>query len=273
MTWFARVLLVLACLGAASCDQQKWIDRFTPKAEATVAKSTLDDLRHGKLDVIESRLAPALRNDPATDIKLHQLAVYFPPGEPRSMKAVGANTSTFNGVTHVSLSYEYQFDTSWLLAEVSMVEDGDKILIEGVHVNRTEHSLAQTNMFSLHDKGPAAWLMLGLVCVLPLFSLFAFVLCLTTPMRGRKWPWAIFTLIGIATVRFNWLSGDFSTSLISFQLFSASASRFGNGPWILGVSFPLGAVMFLLLRRALMRSDGPADPPALPGSDHEPSDA
>lgn len=271
MKFFASVALVVACLGSASCNQQKLIDQFTPKAEAAMAKSTLDDLRKGKLDTIESRLAPNLRNDPAVDAKLHQLAGYFPPGEPHSMKTVGAFSNTFNGVKHVRLTYEYQFDASWLVAEVAMVQDGDKILIEGLHVNRTEHSLAQTNAFSLQGKGPMAWLMMGLVCVLPLFCLFAFVLCLRTPMRERKWLWAIFTLIGVVTVRLNWANDDFSVSLISVQLFSASASQFLNGPWTLGVSFPLGAMMFLLRRRELMFRPSTAIPPMLPGSDRDSS--
>lgn len=267
MKFFASIALIAACLGSVSCNQQKLIDQFTPKAEAAVAKSTLDDLRQGKLDTIESRLAPNLRNDPVVDAKLHQLTGYFPPGEPRSMKTVGAFSNTFNGVRHVRLTYEYQFDTSWLLAEVAMVQDGDKILIEGVHVNRTEHSLAQTNAFNLHGKGPAAWLMMVLVCVFPLFCLIAFVVCLRTPMRKRKWLWAIFTLVGVATVRLNWTSGDFSVSLISVQLFSASASQFLNGPWTLGVSFPLGAMMFLLRRRELMFRPGTTTPSMLPGND------
>lgn len=271
MKFFASVALVVACLGSISCSQQKLIDEFASKTETAVAKSTLDDLRKGKLDTIGSRLAPNLRNDPTVDAKLHQLSGYFPPGEPRSIKTVGAFSNTFNGVKHVRLTYEYQFDTSWLLAGVAMVQDGDKILIEGVQVNRTERSLAQTNAFSLKDKGPAAWLMMVLVCVVPLFCLFAFVVCLRTPRRQRKWLWAIFTLIGVATVRINWTSGDFSMSLISVQLFGASAFQVLNGPWTLGVSLPLGAAIFLLRRRELMSRPSVAGPPMSPGSDRDSS--
>lgn len=263
-------MLVVLCLVLVSCDQQKLLAKFTPPAEAAVAKSTLDDLHHGKLDAIESRLAPKLLDDPTTDAKLRGLVKYFPSGEPRSVAALGAFTTIFNGVKHVRLSYEYHYPTAWVQATVVMVEDNGKILIEGLQVNRTPQSLAQTNAFTLQGKAPAAWLMLAAACLLPLFSLFAFGLCLRTPLRGRKWPWAIFTLIGVITVRLNWTNGVFSMQLLSVQLLSASTMQASSGAWVLGVSFPLGAVIFLLRRRALMRDKASSLPPDLPARSEPP---
>ena len=52
----ASIALVVACLGRASCSQQKLIDQFASETQAAVAKSTLDDLSKGKLDTIGSRL-------------------------------------------------------------------------------------------------------------------------------------------------------------------------------------------------------------------------
>ena len=270
MKWMARSVLVSLCLGLASCNQQQLIEKFTPPAEAAVAKSTLEDLRRDKLQTIESRLAPNLRNDPTVAATLHQLHGYFPAGEPRAIKAIGAFNNTFNGVKHVRLSYEMQFATGWVQASVSMVEDDGKILIEGMRVNRTAQSLEQVNAFTTQGKGPAAWLMLALACVLPLFSLFAFVLCLRTPMQARKWLWAILTLVGVTTVRLNWTTGDFSVQFLSIQLLSASIMQSLAGPWILGASFPLGAVIFLRRRRALMRMPASSSPPALPDSHQQP---
>lgn len=265
MTVFARAVLVLLCLGLASCNEQKLIEKFTPPAEAAVAKSTLDDLRHGKLDTIESRLAPKLQGDPTVDATLRKLTAYFPAGEPQSMTALGAYTNSFNGVKHVRLSYQYQFASAWVQASVAMVEDHGTILIEGVHVNRTAQSLQQTNAFTTQGKNPGFLLAMALACLLPLFSLFAFVVCLRTPMRRRKWLWAIFTLIGVATFHLNWTTGAFDVQLISAQLFSASLTQPMGGAWILGLSFPLGAVIFLLRRRELMKLPASATPPTLPG--------
>jgi hypothetical protein len=264
MTGFARVAMVLLCLGLASCNQQKLIETFTPPAEAMVAKSTLDDLRHGQLDMIESRLAPQLQGDPTVDAKLRELTGYFPAGEPQSMTPLGASTNTFNGVKRVRLSYQYQFASAWVQASVAMVEDHGKILIEGVHVNRTAQSLQQTNAFSTKGKNPGFLLTLGLACVLPLFSLFALVVCLRTPMRGYKWLWAIFTLVGVATFHLNWTTGAFDMQLISAQLLSASMTQSMGGPWIIGLSFPLGAAVFLLRRRELMKLPESTTPPVLP---------
>ncbi len=270
MKRMTRTVLALLCLGLASCNQGKLIEKFTPPAEAAVAKSALQNLRQDKLEAIESRLAPSLRNDPTVEATLHQLHGYFPAGEPHAMKTIGAFTNTLNGVKHVRLNYEMQFATGWVQASVRMVEDDGKILIEGLRVNRTAQSLEQLNAFSTQGKGPAAWLMLGLACALPLFSLFAFVLCLRTPMRGRKWLWAIFTLVGVITVHLNWTTGDFSLQLLSIELLSASVMRSPAGAWLLGASFPLGAAIFLLRRRDLMRAPAISSPSALPNSDQRP---
>lgn len=272
MTWLARVVLVLACLGIASCDQQKLIDRFTPKAEAAVAKAAIDDLRHGNIDAVEAKLVPDEKDDPATDAKLRQLVAYFPSVDPVSMTTVGARINDVNGVRHVQLTYEYRFDKAWVVTEIALVKSGDRILIEGIHLNRNEQSLAGMNAFSLHGKGMACWLMAGLTFALPLFCIFVFVLCLRTPMRGRKWLWAVFTLLGVGTVHLVWTTGEFSISLLSVELLSASAMQMGSGPWTLGVSFPLGAVIFLARRRELMRRAAAATPPAIPGNERDSHD-
>jgi hypothetical protein len=49
----------------------------------------------------------------------------------------------------------------------------------------------------------------------------------------------------------NWTTGQWAVSLTSVQLFCASAFAPLYGPWTIAVSLPLGALVFLLLRRRL----------------------
>ena len=88
-----------------------------------------------------------------------------------------------------------------------------------------------------------------------------------TKMRKRKWLWIISSsLIGIGKVTMNWSTGKLSLiqetvnatgghsynfDFLSFQLFGASAFAQPYGPWILSVSLPFGAILFLLKRKSL----------------------
>lgn len=243
------VLIALLCLFASACSQQDMIDRLAPSADVKFAQSTLDDLRLGHLDSTRDHLAAQLRTVDI-DAQLTKIAGYFPAGVPRSVKTVGFRKMIENGESHATLAFEYQFDSSWALADMTVSTDGDQRTIEGVHVYRMKQSLEQTNAFTLRGKSPLHYVFLGLVCVIPLLCLYALVMCLRTPMRGRKWPWVLFILFGFMTVGFNWTTGAFSVQPISFLLFGASCFAPPYGPWTLSVAFPLGAVWFLLRRRS-----------------------
>jgi hypothetical protein len=72
-----------------------------------------------------------------------------------------------------------------------------------------------------------------------------------TKMPGRKWPWVLFVALGFGQLAVNWTTGEWALNLLSVQVFSASATAAPYGPWILAVSLPVGAIVFLLRRRAL----------------------
>jgi hypothetical protein len=243
------VLIALLCLLAGACSQQAMIDRFAPSADVTFARSTLDDLRQGHLDSTRDHLAAKLRTADI-DAQLAKVAGYFPAGTPRSVKTVGSRQMVMNGNSHVMLTFEYQFDAGWALADMTIATDGDQRTIEGLHVYREKQSLEQANAFTLRGKSPLHYAVLALACVIPLFCLYALVMCVRTPMRGRKWLWILFILFGVVTVGFNWTTGAFSVQPISVLLFGASCFAPLYGPWTLSVAFPLGAVWFLLRRRS-----------------------
>ncbi|KRE88898.1 hypothetical protein ASG87_09545 [Frateuria sp. Soil773] len=131
-----------------------------------------------------------------------------------------------------------------------LVRQDGKLLIEGLHANRLAEPLEASHALTLKGKSAAHWLMALLTCAEALFCLYAFVLCLRTPIPRRKWLWALFTLVGVGTLQFNWVSGAFGILPLSVQfLFGVSAVSAPYGPWILSVSIPLGAICFLARRR------------------------
>jgi len=253
-------LLLLACAGflLVACSQQELIDKFTPQAESAYAQKLFTDLRAGHYDAVKNALAPGLRK-PDIDGKLAELAASFPPGQPKSVHVVGANTSTMskNGepaTTRYNLTYEYEYAGSWVLANIVLKRDQAGLQVLGLHTEARSRSLEASSGFSLAGKDARHWAFLALVTAIPLFCVYAFVMCVRTPNLEHRWLWAIFTLVGFVSVSLNWNTGELGFRPLSFQLLGAGVLQNGYGPWLMSISFPLGAVWSLWKRRALRKA-------------------
>ncbi|MBD8873471.1 hypothetical protein [Rhodanobacter sp. DHB23] len=263
-------VLAMSCFLLGACNQQSLIDKFAPKADSATARSIIDRLRQGDTEAIEAQLDPRYRT-PDVTAKLHEIAAAFPAGQPVSVKTVGFNENTLlahgESSSTTNLTFEYQFNDAWVVATVVLAKKGDALTIEGLHAERLAESLETRNAFTFQARGAAHWLMLLWVIANTALCLCAFVLCLRTRIARRKWLWALFTLVGVSTLRFDWSNGHFAFQPLSVQLFGASAMAQPYGPWILGASIPLGAIWFLAVRRRLAAA---SVPPALPGADATP---
>nr|WP_199039010.1 hypothetical protein [Dyella sp. ASV24] len=244
------------------------IDKFTPHPAAEIARSVLDQVRKGDMEPVKAKLDDALRQDPSVEAKLKELTGYFPSGTPRAVKLVGTNTVAVNGARRYDLTYEYEFADGWVLGNVVLAGEGDAVRVEGMHVRRMTQSLEQQNAFTLSGKGPVHWVVLLACIAIPATCIYAFVLCLRTPITRRKWLWAVGTLLGFATLRFNWTTGSFDFQLLSFQLFGASGFSSPYGPMIMGMSLPLGAIWFLACRSGLMANAAATKAAAPVGPEH-----
>lgn len=257
-------VLATLCFALGACSQQSLIEKLEPKVGSAAAKSIIEQLRRGDMAPIESQLDPRYRT-PEVTAKLHEVAAVFPAGQPVSVKTVGfyENTGLVRGApsSTLNLTYEYQFHDAWVVANVVLAKKGSAWTIVGLHAERMAESLETRNAFTLKGKDAAHWLMLLWVTADAALCLYAFVLCLRTRMARHKWLWALFTLVGVTTLRFDWSSGHFAFQSLSVQLLGASAVAQPYGPWILGASIPLGAIWFLVVRRRLAAA---SVPPALP---------
>ena len=169
---------------------------------------------------------------------------------------VGWNTfysQQFGGddVYKTNITYEYQYPNKWLLFNVATQKKGKIFTIIGFRLTPISDSLENLNRFTLHGKSPMQYLVLMWGCLTVLFILCALVLCVRTRIEKRKWLWILFILFGMGEVLVNWTTGQWSFSPLSFELFGFSGFSNVYGPWIIKVSFPLGALIFLLRRRKL----------------------
>ncbi len=150
------------------------------------------------------------------------------------------------------LTYQLQFPDLWGVVYVMVFESSGRTTIAGFRYWLIPDSLDRLNAFTLSGKGLVHYLMLFLVAAEPVFIIYCFYLLVRARhiKRLRKWLWGPFILFGVGALYFNWTTGATAVSVLTIKLLGAAFVRSGDyAPWILSVSFPLGAIIFLLDRR------------------------
>jgi len=255
-------LAVCACL--FGCDQAALMKKFTPPEDESIARGYFDQLRQGKLDLVERDLDPSVAG-PDTRDKLVEMASLIPPETPVSVKVVGAHLFHGKEYSTTGLTLEYQFPSKWLLFDVTTRKEGGSSTIVGFHVTPQSDSLENLNRFTLTGKSAIHyWLLTLAVCSLT-FSVYVLILCIRAKDVKRKWLWMIFVLVGVGGLAINWNTGEITFKILSIYLPCASASHPLYGPWTISVFLPLGAILFLNRQRK-PKTAGESIPPPVPGT-------
>jgi hypothetical protein len=257
-TQFIYLFCVLALIVLSGCNQSSLIEKFTPPEDKTIATNYIALLQQRQFEPIERDTDPSLKAILTPDL-LEKMADAIPPQAPISIKVVGANSFHEDNVYQINLSFEYEFPTNWLLINVATQKKGGTSTIIGFHVDGLFDSLENLNKFTLVGKNLLQYATLAFAILVPLFIVYTLVLCIRTKMKKRKWLWIIFILIGIGKFTVNWTNGHASIGLLYFQLLGASSFAPPYGAWLISVSLPLGAILFLVRRNRLI---APVEPPS-----------
>jgi hypothetical protein len=252
--WWQHLGWLLSVSLLVACSQEEMLQKFTSPEEQAVAKKYIDQLRNRDFDEIEKAAAPSIVSA-SLEGTLKTMADLLPADPPVSVRLVGAHRMSSTSGTVVSLTFEYQFRERFVLANVATKTNSGVISIVGLHVQPESGSLESQNRFTLGGKSALQYGVLASAVVAALFTLCVLVVCIRTKLKRRKWLWILFILFGFGKLSVNWATGQLGIQLLAAQLLSASTHADFFGPWIISVSLPVGAVVFLLLRRTLRAED------------------
>lgn len=246
-------IALLLSFSFAGCSYEEMAEKFTPKAESEFAKNILEKARQGQFSALKASFHPKLL-EKADDASLMQVVQYFPEGEPLNIELIGSRTSTSGENWSGNFTFEYQFPEGWALAVANVArENGSDLLVTGLHVYRTEKSQREINAFSLSKKTAKHYLVLFGAVAVPIFIVVTLIYAIRTPIPKRKWLWVIFILVGIGSIGLNWTTGQLTVQPISVQLLGASVFAAGpHAPMVLGISIPVGAIMFWFRRKKFL---------------------
>jgi hypothetical protein len=250
--------LGLAFLGflAVACRQEEIIRKFASQTQQDIARAYIEKLRNRDFADIEKAMDPSIAGD-LQGGTLNKMAALIPAGLPTSVKLVGANQfSSKEAGTTLNLTYEFQFADKFLLINVARkTKDGAETIV-GFRVSPISASLEAQNRFTLSNKNALQYGMLALAIGVTIFTLFALIVCIRTKLAHRKWLWILFILLGFGKIMVNWTTGRWDFTILTVQLLSASATAENFGPWIVSVSLPIGAAIFLSRRKELVIRTG-----------------
>jgi hypothetical protein len=244
------IIVALLTLFLCGCNRASVMKLMEPQEDQNVAQYYINLLRAHDLGPIERDVDPTLKNT-GLHPSLVQAANQIPPEEPVSMKLVGFDINYLNKTRRTNTVYEYEFSKGWLLINVATQKQGNVFTLIGLRVIPLADSLEDLNKFTLRGKGLGQYVVLLSGILEVLLILYSLVVCLRSPVLKRRWLWILFILFGLGEFSVNWTTGQLAVNPLSFQLFGFSGFTDGYGPWIIKVSVPLGAYVFLLLRRRL----------------------
>ena len=265
-------LALLASLAVGCVDEKALLARFAPKDHDQLARQFLDRLRHADAAAAHGMLEPTVAaNTAAADIE--RLLGLMNYGEPLAVELIGANVGFFKpagaeATKQSNLAYEIQFQQSWVLATFLITSTKEGPRISSGNLQPLPNSLRVLNRFTLRNKSLVHYLFLAAVTGVLVLTLVALVLCARSKVR-RRWLWMIFILVGLGKFSLNWSTGQWEVAPISILLVGAAYMRASSyAPLIVSFGVPVGAILFLMLRRRLQRP--PASPELPPVAEAEP---
>ena len=262
--WALALLAILAVLLGGCFSEKDLIERMTPAEDNALARKFIEAVRTGQIDAAREMLDPKLNTAEAAKSLAEIRRFVLNHGEPRSIDLVGySGRKNFAGTDGESkLAYQIHFADAWVLARMQVLRKEGPGRIGGAHFTPQSESLEAQNAFTFRGKSPAQYGVLVACAAVPLVILLALVVCIRSRVHP-KWVWIIFSLFGFCRFDMNWTTGAFDFSPFTIQLLGVGFLRSSaNAPWIFSCSIPLGALVFLLVRRWLDSTE----PPPLPGA-------
>ncbi len=266
-----RLTVVVLLLALAGCSSQSLDDRLAPKKDVAFAERYFAALSSGDQEEVDKAMDPALLTA-ENRARLDGLVALIPPGSPRSTRLIASNVFVAKGDRTVSLSFEYEYESGWLVWNVVLFHPGDAATwVRGIHLQPNSESQVAVNAFRLRGKSVIHWAVLAAVAACAIFVLWSLAVAARTPIAEKKWLWLMFIAVGLVRLSFNWTTGQWGVMLFGVQLLGSGFFTAGPAaPVFLQTSLPIGAIVFWVKRKrwlAVARSASPS--PSRQPSDEE----
>ena len=255
MKMFIAGLLCLLVLLFYGYSHEKWINKISTEKDRETADLLYQALKEKNWDYIESISSDSVLRDDFR-AQLDEISLLIPAQEFIRREIVGAQRYEMGTVSNIALNIEYEFEGDFLLMNVAFYDDGSSHKLMGLNVQALKMSLREANRLTLSGKSLLHYIVLFGFFVFPIFTVVSFISCWKMKTLKKRKLWLLFIVIGIGMLKINWTTGQFAYGFLSVQLLSASFMKSGAASsWIFGVSIPIGAILFWMLKDQLIHKD------------------
>jgi hypothetical protein len=221
------------------------------------SKTYFEELRQRQVDKIIESFDPSADKDQLRS-DMGKVIALVPQQEPTSVETLGGTVECKgSGVCTKLITLEYKYPDRWIMFQVTVSNRSGRYAITDLFVRPESMPLESMRRFTLRGKGWLHYLILFTHLLVVGLAVYALVLCVRTPMKKQKWLWIIITILGIGKFGIEWSSGELWYKLAHISILPGGWGFEPEGP-IMYFSIPAGAILFLLLRRRLLRVDAPA---------------
>lgn len=244
---FLSLLIFISLL--SSCSQEDLIHAIADKTTVEKAKEYVLFLQNSSVSDVKKEL-PSNVAQSTSDQKIKKVLSRIPDGKPDNVKLMGYQSNTTPKNTRTNVSFQYKYGQEFLAITIRLAhkQEGEYELV-GFNVRRLQGDLRKKHAFSLADAGLVHFLVLTGAILVPLFMLLTALIAYKLSGLEWRWAWILFIVVGFGRISFNWTTGAIDFNPFSFQILGTGFFTSGPySPWLFHVAFPVGAVLFWLLK-------------------------
>lgn len=255
----AAALLLLVLTG---CRVGWLIDRVAPDAIRD-GKGYFEELRRKQVDQILQSFDPRADNDHLRS-DIEKVVALVPLQEPLGVETLGAEVECKgSGVCTKLVTLEYRYPDRWIMFQVTASNGSGHYEITNLFVKPESAPFESIRQFTLRGKGWAHYTILLTAILSICIVLYVLILCIRTPIQKRKWLWITITILGIGKFGIEWSGGELWDKILYLSILPVGWGFDRDSPFLY-VSIPAGAILFLLLRSRLRRTDASTFPISTP---------
>lgn len=239
-------LMSILIILAGACSPSKVPESLLEPNEQSLIRGAIDDVSREDTTSLSKKIPPELSRkiEPAFPAMNRAL-----PKPPLEITALNANVNLFGSDRLAEAVYQVKGRNGWALVEVAVQTSRGRTQLRALYIRPMQDEPKSMYAFRISDAGASGWAMLCAMAAAVLVTIAAIFRIWRSGYFARRWLWTLGSLVGFTTLRMNWSTSEFEFQLVSFQIFSISAFKQPiYAPWVLGVSFPVIALIALFYR-------------------------
>ena len=234
-------------------SQDLAVKALAPPDAIQRAEAYGDLVQRQDLDGLRRETHPAILN-PDFYKGVAKIAIYGSLDKPVATRILGYHTnsvvSTTAGTwTDSNILIAHYYSDKVIFMTTYFHEQDKKKLINGFNLRRLSNADIASLKFSMQNKSPLHYGMLGLAALILVFSLITLYVTFTRPRLKWRWLWVFLVMFGIGRVTFNWATAAFGFDLVNFRAPQVIFDYELLQPMIIAIWLPIGAVLFWFMAR------------------------